>query len=132
MSRHSSSSALTRRSSASTVISASRYETNAPAYRDFGISGVPDDAVGEYLKEARQKQSKFIHSCALKPECPVHSYYVNSHYLSVCQYTFWEKLDVDHYRDLIAAVFQRKAVVMPAPVHRILPSKNHYYVPLVS
>lgn len=45
MSRHSSSSALTRRSSASTVISASRYESNAPAYRDFGISGVPDDAV---------------------------------------------------------------------------------------
>lgn len=57
---------------------------------------------------------------------------LNSHYLSVCQDTFWEKLDVDHYRDLIAAVFQRKAVVMPAPVHRILLSKNHYYVPLVS
>lgn len=89
MSRHSSSSALTRRSSASTVISASRYESNAPAYRDFGISGVPDDAVGEYLKEARQKQSKFIHSCALKPECPVHSYYVNSHHLSVHLIVFW-------------------------------------------
>lgn len=68
MSRHSSSSALTRRSSASTVISASRYETNAPSYRDFGIREVPDDdevvAVGEYLNEARQKYSKLIfHVC---------------------------------------------------------------------
>ena len=53
MSRHSSSSALTRRSSASTVISASRYETNARAYQDFGVREVADDddvvAVGEYL-----------------------------------------------------------------------------------
>ena len=58
MLRHSSSSALTRRSSASTVISASRYETNAPPHRDFGIREVPDDvevvAVGEYLKETTQ------------------------------------------------------------------------------
>ena len=58
MSRHSSSSALTRRSSASTVISASRYEINTPPHRDFGIREVPDDvevvAVGEYLKEISQ------------------------------------------------------------------------------
>lgn len=53
ISRHSSSAALIRRSSASTVISASRYETDAAAYRDFGIREMPDDddavAMGEFL-----------------------------------------------------------------------------------
>ena len=55
VSRHSSSATHTRRSSASTVISASRYEPDAPTYRDFVIREIPDDdegavpVMGEFL-----------------------------------------------------------------------------------
>lgn len=46
MSRHSSSAALTRRSSTSTVISTSRYEPDTASYRDVGVREVPDDNEG--------------------------------------------------------------------------------------
>lgn len=51
VSRHSSSAALTRRSSTSTVISISRYEPDTASYRDVGVREVPDDNEGAVVMD---------------------------------------------------------------------------------